>query len=338
MGIAEDATAQHRRAQSGRGGRTSRLLSASVAVLGVLVLAVGAVAAMAVVRVGDLEAEVTTLRSQSGSLQALTQELDATSRALTQQTTDLAASQAQAGGRLEELDVAMDAVSDQVAGIEDVTSRQDDELRRIGSQTVDVAGVVSGALPSVVQVGLEREGDEWIGSGSGFALQERDPQGRTWIVTNHHVIAWALEYEGLLTPSVSKGDTRATAEIIDYDADADLALLSVAWPGEAPPGLPLAAADDTPAAGQPAIAIGNPASLADHVTVGIISSVDDTDIRTDAAINPGNSGGPLLDRDGRVVGVVKARVARMGDRDVDTIGIAARASILCQSLDVCAAP
>jgi serine protease Do len=72
------------------------------------------------------------------------------------------------------------------------------------------------------------------------------------------------------------------------------------------------ALDDEPNEGQMAIAVGSPWGLQGTVTAGIISAVDQAIpsgasaravLQTDAAINPGNSGGPLVDREGRVLGI-----------------------------------
>jgi serine protease Do len=79
-------------------------------------------------------------------------------------------------------------------------------------------------------------------------------------------------------------------------------------------GLPAAelALDDDAQVGQMAIAVGSPWGLQGTVTAGIVSAVDQAIpsggsaravLQTDAAINPGNSGGPLVDRDGRVLGI-----------------------------------
>ena len=66
--------------------------------------------------------------------------------------------------------------------------------------------------------------------------------------------------------------------------------------------------------GQEVIAIGSPLGLQNTVTRGIVSALRTAGgvelIQTDAAINPGNSGGPLLDRDGRVIGVTTLKLSR----------------------------
>ncbi len=144
------------------------------------------------------------------------------------------------------------------------------------------------------------------GSGSGFAI---DDDGH--VVTNDHVVSGATRFQ------VRFGEDGAPvdAELLGTDPSADLALLKVdpeAVDGGLQP-LELGASEDL-RPGDPAIAIGSPFGLEGTVTSGIISSLGRTirapngfsisnAIQTDAAINPGNSGGPLLDEDGRVIGV-----------------------------------
>ncbi|MBI2217238.1 MAG: Do family serine endopeptidase [Candidatus Rokubacteria bacterium] len=143
-------------------------------------------------------------------------------------------------------------------------------------------------------------------SGSGVIV---DPKG--YILTNNHVIENASEI------TVRLSDARKfTATLVGRDPKTDLAVLKV----DAPAVLPAAELGDSDALriGQWAIAIGNPFGLDRTVTVGIISATARTRvgvatyenfIQTDASINPGNSGGPLLNLDGRVVGINTAIVA-----------------------------
>ncbi|MCW3066896.1 MAG: hypothetical protein JWN32_4068 [Solirubrobacterales bacterium] len=142
-----------------------------------------------------------------------------------------------------------------------------------------------------------------VGTGSGFVI---DQTGR--ILTNYHVIAGAqrvtVQFEG---------NKSATARVIGRDQSDDLALLKVD-----PSGLPLHAlplgSSKTVQVGDPTLAIGNPFGLDRTLTSGIVSALQrqitapngfaiDNVIQTDAAINPGNSGGPLLDGNGRVIGI-----------------------------------
>ena len=143
-------------------------------------------------------------------------------------------------------------------------------------------------------------------TGSGFVY---DDEGH--IVTNDHVV------EGASTFAVRIGaDTKIIpARLVGKDPSSDLAVLKVD-PGAVPGGLkPLQLGDSTKLEpGDQAIAIGSPFGLEGTVTTGIVSSLGRTidapnnfpiadAIQTDAAINPGNSGGPLLDGNGRVIGV-----------------------------------
>ena len=143
-------------------------------------------------------------------------------------------------------------------------------------------------------------------SGSGVIV---DPNG--YILTNNHVIENAQEINVRLSDA-----RKLTATLVGSDPKTDLAVLKVNSP------TPLPAADlgdsETLRVGQWAIAIGNPFGLDRTVTVGIISATARTRvgvatyenfIQTDASINPGNSGGPLLNLDGRVIGVNTAIVA-----------------------------
>ena len=143
-------------------------------------------------------------------------------------------------------------------------------------------------------------------SGSGVIV---DPNG--YILTNNHVIENAEEV------TVRLSDARKfTAKVVGRDPKTDLAVLKV----EAPERLPVAELGDSDRlkVGQWAIAIGNPFGLDRTVTVGIISATARTRvgvatyesfIQTDASINPGNSGGPLLNLDGKVIGINTAIVA-----------------------------
>ena len=143
-------------------------------------------------------------------------------------------------------------------------------------------------------------------SGSGVIV---DPKG--YILTNNHVIENAREITVRLSDS-----RKFSATLVGRDPKTDLAVLKV----QASAALPTAelADSDRLRVGQWAIAIGNPFGLDRTVTVGIISATARTRvgvatyenfIQTDASINPGNSGGPLLNIDGKVIGINTAIVA-----------------------------
>jgi len=143
------------------------------------------------------------------------------------------------------------------------------------------------------------------GSGSGFIY---DSQGH--IVTNYHVVQNAQE----LVVTLSTGE-RFPAAIVGTDPSNDLAVLGLETSENSLPS-PLELADsDELLVGQFVVAIGAPFGLDQTLTTGVVSAVGRVIespeanrfigevIQTDAAINPGNSGGPLLNLDGKVIGV-----------------------------------
>jgi len=181
---------------------------------------------------------------------------------------------------------------------------------------IDIADIYRRNAPGVVQItstsngssGTDAFGNELPGQaqqalGSGFVL---DKEGH--IVTNYHVVEGATEIE----VSFSNQDT-VSARVVGSDPSTDLALLEV--DADATALTPLALADsDAVQVGDPVVAIGNPFGLERTATAGIVSALQrkvqapnnfpiDHVIQTDAPINSGNSGGPLIDADGRVIGV-----------------------------------
>ncbi|NOZ29814.1 MAG: PDZ domain-containing protein [Chloroflexi bacterium] len=151
--------------------------------------------------------------------------------------------------------------------------------------------------------GLDNEEFYTEGQGSGFVW---DKQGH--IVTNLHVIADATEVDVTFW-----NDITVPATVVGTDPDSDLAVVRVdVSPDELYP-VELGDSDQVQV-GERAIAIGNPFGYQGTLTHGIVSAVGRSipaltgfqipeAIQTDAAINPGNSGGPLLDAQGRVIGV-----------------------------------
>ena len=142
------------------------------------------------------------------------------------------------------------------------------------------------------------------GTGSGFVY---DTEGH--IVTNYHVIENAQE---LLVTLVN--GQMYEAQVVGSDPSNDLAVLQIDAGEDLPEPLALGDSDNL-RVGQFVVAIGNPYGLEQTLTTGVVSALgrviegaEDNSfiseaIQTDAAINPGNSGGPLLDLQGRVIGV-----------------------------------
>jgi len=144
------------------------------------------------------------------------------------------------------------------------------------------------------------------GTGSGFVY---DDKGH--ILTNNHVV------EGSEKIVVTYHDgAEATATVVGTDADTDIAVIKV----DSTEYRPLPRGNSSKLrVGEWILAVGSPFGLSQTVTAGIISATERNEvginpfeafIQTDAAINPGNSGGPMVDMDGRVVGINSAIVTR----------------------------
>ncbi|MDQ2782751.1 MAG: trypsin-like peptidase domain-containing protein, partial [Actinomycetota bacterium] len=183
-----------------------------------------------------------------------------------------------------------------------------------------IAKIAADALPSVVTIRIKTSQGE--GTGSGFVI---DKQGH--ILTNNHVVA-AAGGSSQISVELNNGTT-IPATVAGADASYDLAVLKVAST-DIPP-LEFGASKDV-VVGDGVIAVGAPLGLDATVTSGIVSALnrpvtpgDSNDqsyinaIQTDAAINPGNSGGPLLDMNGRVIGINSA-IARIPGSDSTTGG------------------
>ncbi len=165
----------------------------------------------------------------------------------------------------------------------------------------DLATLVARAAPSVVGLGHRR------GQGSGMVLAADG-----YILTNSHV----ARSPGALSVRLSDGVTLA-GELVGADDHTDLAVVRV----EARLPDPLVLAEAAPlSVGQLVVAIGNPLGFERSVSLGVVSAlfrslptnaggVLEGLIQTDAAVNPGNSGGPLVDAEGRVVGITTAMIA-----------------------------
>jgi S1-C subfamily serine protease len=148
---------------------------------------------------------------------------------------------------------------------------------------------------------------EMPASGSGFVISTDG-----YMVTNHHVI----ENGNLIKASFADG-LELHASLIGADPSTDIAVLKVYKEDLKP--LQFADSDQLEP-GQIAIAIGNPMGLQHSVTAGVVSAtgrtlranngrlIDDV-IQTDAALNPGNSGGPLVNSEGKIIGVNTAVIA-----------------------------
>jgi putative serine protease PepD len=163
------------------------------------------------------------------------------------------------------------------------------------------AAVYKRAKDAVVEIQTTTE--QGSATGSGFVI---DKQGH--IVTNEHVV------EGATKVAVQFADqSEAQATIVGTDPSTDIAVLKVDRPASRLTALSFASPGSLEV-GDPVVAIGSPFGLEGTLTTGVVSGLGreieapnhftiENAVQTDAALNHGNSGGPLLDMQGRVVGV-----------------------------------
>ncbi|PWI57932.1 S1C family serine protease [Sulfoacidibacillus thermotolerans] len=181
-----------------------------------------------------------------------------------------------------------------------------------------VVGVVNYQMLPNGGVGTYTLQEEGVGSGVIFS-----PKG--YIVTNYHVVQGASKVEVVILKKY-----HVYAKVVGYDPYTDLAVLKVPSTYIQPQDVAQFGNSATLQAGEPAIAIGNPAGLdfADSVTTGVISATqrtmpvideatgnvigEQTELQTDAAINPGNSGGPLCNILGQVIGINNSKIVAHG--------------------------
>jgi S1-C subfamily serine protease len=207
---------------------------------------------------------------------------------------------------------------DPVAPVDDVRARQGGDAALLDTYSRTIVGVSEQVSPSVVKIDVQgappppgrrrpqRSPDEATGSGSGFIFT---PDGL--VLTNSHVVSGAKR----IGVSLSDG-RKLPAILVGEDPDTDIAVLRIYDSGL----VPVTFGDSSAVrVGQIAIAIGNPYGFDCTVTAGVVSAlgrslrtktgrlIDDV-IQTDAALNPGNSGGPLVDSQGRVIGVNTAMI------------------------------
>jgi serine protease Do len=218
-----------------------------------------------------------------------------------------------------------------------------------GALSHSLEAVVARVRPTVVQIQVTAYGpvaggttavSALIGSqritGSGVILT---PDG--YIVTNAHVVEGGRRFVVVLPRPAAAGapgrsavapiSQELPAALVGADSETDLALLKVQAAG-----LPVATLgeSDSLQPGEMVLAFGSPLGLTNSVTLGVISAVgrqlreEDRMIylQTDTPINPGNSGGPLVDADGRVVGINTLILSQSGGSE--GIGFAAPSNIV----------
>ena len=194
---------------------------------------------------------------------------------------------------------------------------QSEQLKKIKSSvSTDFSGVIDDTIGSVVSVVTN------TAKGSGFIITNDG-----YVVTNYHVIAGAnaisvIPYE----------DSAKTVELIGYNSNIDLALLKINGSYT-----PLAFGNSNNVEiGEKVIAMGNPYGLSFSVTEGIVSSLHRTGsnglnvyIQTDVPLNPGNSGGPLIDKQGKVIGITNFKIS-----EAESLGFALESNQAVETIDI----
>lgn len=168
----------------------------------------------------------------------------------------------------------------------------------------DFSGIIEDSIKSVVTIRTD------VGQGTGFVISNEG-----YVVTNAHVLA-----EGRTIQAITSEQELIDVLFIGYDINFDIALLKI--PGDYK-ALVLGDSDEVQI-GEKVIAIGNPLGLQFSVSQGIVSAIHrpgingvEAYIQTDAALNPGNSGGPLINKEGKVIGINNFKIG-----DSESLGFA----------------
>lgn len=169
----------------------------------------------------------------------------------------------------------------------------DDEITQLKAKTsADFSEVIEDVIPGVVSIGTD------ISQGTGFIISDDG-----YVVTNAHVIA-----EGQFIRILNyESNNWIDAEFIGWDETFDIAVLKI--PDQNYDSLKFADSDDIKV-GEKTIALGNPLGLAFSVSEGIVSALHregpngmSVYIQVDTPLNRGNSGGPLVNKEGKVIGI-----------------------------------
>lgn len=159
----------------------------------------------------------------------------------------------------------------------------------------DFSGIIDDVIGSVVSVQTD------VSQGSGFIITKDG-----YVITNAHVLSGAA-----YANAVTLNQRTKPMDLIGYSSSLDIALLKIEGNYDF-----LELDDsDTIKVGEKVIAIGNPYGLSFSVSEGIVSAIDRNVnglpyyIQTDAALNPGNSGGPLINTEGKAIGINNFKIS-----------------------------
>jgi S1-C subfamily serine protease len=205
----------------------------------------------------------------------------------------------------------------------------------------NLSGGVVMVLSDFASAGTDQFGQAQSGQalGTGFVV---DKEG--YILTNAHVVNENGQQASSVTVVFNKGGSetqRVKGELIGVDVGSDVAVIKVDPSAVTLNPLPLGDSSKV-TVGEPVVAIGNPLGYDFSITSGIVSATGRSlqapngqtipnGIQTDAAINQGNSGGPLIDGNGRVIGI-NEQIASQGGGN-DGLGFAVPINTAIRSLE-----
>ncbi|NIN73347.1 MAG: PDZ domain-containing protein [Gemmatimonadetes bacterium] len=235
-----------------------------------------------------------------------------------------------------------------LSGPAELAAQRDQALSRLNDLSVYIEQLTQRVSPAVVAIMATGYSPLQQGDAPGTGLLTRrqvggsgvilDPDG--YILTNLHVVEGAgrIRVRLPIPTGASPGESILKpqgvivgARIVGFDRETDMAVLKIEQTGL--PYLELADSDEV-ITGQLVFAFGSPLGLENTVTMGIVSAVarqlrpEDPMIyiQTDAPINPGNSGGPLVDAEGRVIGINTLIISQSGGSE--GLGFAAPSNIV----------
>ena len=211
-----------------------------------------------------------------------------------------------------DLQSKVNSVSASLLNVESDLGKQISSIK--AKTSADFSGVIEDVVGSVVSIRTD------VAQGTGFIISEDG-----FVVTNAHVLAGAKSANAITSEQTSE-----SLSLIGYNVNLDLALLKIDGKYEY---LRFDDSEDI-RVGEKVIAIGNPLGLSFSVSEGIVSAVDRKGengvkgyIQTDAALNPGNSGGPLINTDGKVIGINNFKIAG------DNIGFALESDFIVDAVN-----
>lgn len=204
-----------------------------------------------------------------------------------------------------DLQSKINSLIDSINSVSAEQSNLQEELSQVKASTsADFSGIIEEEIKGVVTIKTD------VSQGTGFLITDDG-----YVVTNSHVLSGA-SFASVYTYD----DEMYSAKLIGYNTLMDIVLLKI---GGSFSSLTFGDSDKVKV-GEKVLAIGNPLGLSFTATEGIISAMHREGInelpfyfQTDVSLNPGNSGGPLIDTNGRVIGINNFKIS-----GADSLGFA----------------